>query len=104
MKTCPRCKQEMRDAADRCPQCAYAYGPPQTTLAMDPAATTWLLTILGLLCAGVGLYYLLVEPSAPDATDFLGTGRGTVNLHRLYLGQTLTIVGAIFLAVAWRPR
>lgn len=94
----------MRDAVDECPHCAYAYGPPRNTLAIGGASTTLLLTILGLLCAGVGLYYLLVEPSVPDATDFLGTGRGIVNLHRLYLGQTLTIVGAIFLAVAWRPR
>ena len=58
--------------------------------------------IPGLTCSVVGGYFLIV-PSEGSA-EFLGRSIELVNFHRLYLGQTLTIIGAIFLAAAIRPR
>jgi hypothetical protein len=40
------------------------------------------------------MYYLVVSPGLGD----------TVNLQRLTMGQTFTIVGAIFCGFAWRPK
>ena len=50
--------------------------------------------LFGLGSTGLGLYFLLIGP---------GDG-GAANLQRLTLGETGMIVGAIFLAAAWRPR
>ena len=50
--------------------------------------------LCGLGSTGLGLYFLLTGP---------GDG-GAGNLQRLTLGETGMIVGAIFLAAAWRPR
>ena len=56
--------------------------------------------ILGLVGL-IGGVYILLNPSDSSAEVF---GRNIVNQHRLVIGQTLTIVGAIFLAVGIRPR
>jgi hypothetical protein len=40
--------------------------------------------------------FLLIPPR--------GLGIDTVNIHRLYIGQTATLAGVIFCAAAWRPR
>lgn len=66
------------------------------------------LTLVGLVCGAIGLYFLL-NPGVSVDTSAFGTYGGALpdsiaNLHKLALGQTFTIVGAIFLAVAWRPR
>lgn len=50
--------------------------------------------VIGLVSAAVGLYCLLTG----------GGDSGAVNAQRLTLGATGMIVGAIFLAAAWRPR
>ena len=95
---------EMCDALDRCPPCGYAYGLARDTLTFNPAAMTWFLTFLGLLCAAGALYPLPTRAGQPEGVNVLDTGRDLGNLHRRYLGPALTIVGAISLAVAWRPR
>jgi hypothetical protein len=56
--------------------------------------------ILGLVGL-IGGVYILLNPADSSAEIF---GRSIVNQHRLVIGQTLTIVGAIFLAVGIRPR
>jgi hypothetical protein len=62
------------------------------------------------LCVYVGLFfmvlglYFLLNPEVPVA-DGLGIAVSYVaNIHRLTLGQTFSIVGAIFLASGIRPR
>jgi hypothetical protein len=72
-----------------------------------PMGTIWL-NILGVLSLLVGLWLLVVSPNIRSAgTDDYSTFRSeapdVINLHKMYLGQTFTIVGAIFLAAAWRP-
>jgi hypothetical protein len=59
------------------------------------------LTLLGLACLAGGFYYLVIAPGNPDGYGLSGS---TVNLQRLYIGQTLALAGAIFCAAAWRPR
>jgi hypothetical protein len=68
------------------------------------------LTLLGLACLAVGVFYL-VNPEAPVNIDRSSLGvfstaipESVVNLQKLIIGQTFTIAGAIFLAAAWRPR
>ncbi len=50
--------------------------------------------LIGLVSSALGLYFLLTSPG--DGSAF--------NVQRLTLGETGTIVGAILLAAAWRPR
>jgi hypothetical protein len=64
------------------------------------------LAIAGGLFMLAGLYFLLVAPS--ETVSGVGglLGRDDVrvaNIHRLTLGETFTIVGAIFMGFAWRP-
>jgi len=53
-----------------------------------------------------GLYFLLVAPG--ETVSGLGalgqSDMRVANLHRLTLGETFTIVGAIFSGFAWRPK
>ena len=60
--------------------------------------------VLGALCLLVG-FWLLLNPEGPrDYGSFGDTVPPVVNLQKLYLGQTLAIVGAVFLAAGMRPR
>lgn len=56
---------------------------------------------VGVILSVIGIYFLLVSPSADDAS---GLSTSVVNLQRLYIGQTSAIAGAIFLAAGLRPR
>ncbi|GGY81945.1 PDZ domain-containing protein [Marinobacter zhanjiangensis] len=51
-----------------------------------------ILGILGLVLLFIGAYFLFLNHSE------------TVNFHSLGIGQTLAIVGSIFIAAEWRPR
>ncbi|MBC7192936.1 PDZ domain-containing protein [Marinobacter sp.] len=53
---------------------------------------SYALGIIGILSLIPGLYFLFYMPSE------------TVNLHRLTVGQTLAIIGALFIAAEWRPK
>jgi hypothetical protein len=55
-----------------------------------------------LISLAIGLYFLL-NPEAP-AQYGSSYSSGVVSIQKLTLGDTFTIVGAIFLAAAWRPR
>jgi hypothetical protein len=81
--------------------------PPEANEPAAPpggAGSIDLCLCLGLVCAGVGLYFLLVAPGNPDAVSSLEGGAQIVNLQRLAIGQALTVSGAVFLAVALKPR
>ena len=54
------------------------------------------LSIAGALFFATGMYYLVIAPAVGESE--------TVNLQRLAMGETFTIVGAIFAGFAWRPR
>jgi hypothetical protein len=59
---------------------------------------------LGTLSLLVGLYFL-VNPTADVSSAYGAVGVPQVaNIHKLALGQTLAIVGAVFLAAGLRPR
>lgn len=63
------------------------------------AACAW----IGGVCLAVG-GYLLMDPTSAKAGP-LGIDIGKmVNLQLLTIGQTLAVIGAIFLAAAIRPR
>jgi hypothetical protein len=72
-----------------------------TGAARSDAGVSVFLTLLGLALIGIGLYYLVLHPSNPSE---FGGDSGTVTIHRLVIGQTATLAGVIFCAVAWRPR
>src|SRR4051812_33068317 len=88
------------DAAQQlCRRCAgsqMATVPPTAVVndrkEMDSGAQ---LTLLGLACLAAGFYFLVVAPGNPDEYGLTGS---TVNLQRLYIGQTLALAGAIFCA------
>jgi hypothetical protein len=54
---------------------------------------------LGLLFLAAGAWFLVVDPTGGEVM-----GRSIVNSHKVTLGQTAAIVGAIFLAAGIRPR
>ncbi|WP_280552553.1 hypothetical protein [Halomonas sp. 25-S5] len=58
----------------------------------------FVLGVLGITCMAIGLYLLLISPGTDTAIG------DVVNLQKLSIGQTLSIFGAIFIAVQWRPR
>jgi hypothetical protein len=61
-----------------------------------------------MFCGGVGLVFwafglwFLFNPSVPIDSDTVS--QSVVNLQRLTMGETFTIAGSVFLAVAIRPR
>jgi hypothetical protein len=67
--------------------------PPEDAARRRPAGYLRCV-LIGLVSSALGLYFLLTSPG--DA--------GVADAQRLALGATGTIVGAIFLAAAWRPR
>ena len=54
------------------------------------------LGICGIIIVAAGVYFLFMDPTV-DGTD-------VINMHKVAIGQTLTIVGTILIAVQWRPR
>lgn len=57
----------------------------------------YILGIIGILMVLGGAYFLVIEPGA-------NTGLGNiVNLQKLFVGQTLTLAGSVFVAAQWRP-
>lgn len=131
MATCKRCGSKdagfLSDICGKC--CNEIYGPKapsgelrpdglkqdhdQTAQPVAPAgpqgtAEDWrgsaaLCILLGLACLAIGAY-LLIDPTV-SVPGYAGIGREKVaNIHMMTLGETLSIVGAIFLAAGIRPR
>ena len=63
------------------------YGSPQQNVALG---------VIGILMLIVG-GYVLIDPT-------IGGGSEIANIHLLSVGETLSIVGALFIAAQWRPR
>ncbi|MGM0985317.1 MAG: hypothetical protein ACQEXG_18175 [Pseudomonadota bacterium] len=64
----------------------------------DSKPENFVLGVLGITCMAIGFYLLLVSPGADTEIGAI------VNLQKLSIGQTFSIVGATFIAVQWRPR
>ncbi len=96
MPACPACKTDNVAGATFCQSC----GIPLAA-AVKHGGSEALCITLGLLFGCIGLWFLVVSPSI-GTVELLGGD--VVNLHRLALGETSSIVGAIFLAAAMRPR
>jgi len=71
-----------------------------TTKTKAKTGSAELCIIIGMAGFVLGLYMML----NPSDSSLEVLGRNVVNQQKLILGQTLTIVGAIFLAVGIRPR
>lgn len=55
-----------------------------------------ILGLCGIIIGCGGLFFLFMDPTVE--------GTNLINMHKLVIGQTLTIVGTILVAVQWRPR
>ena len=65
--------------------------------------STELCILLGLACLAAGAYFL-IDPTI-EVAGYAGIGTEKVaNIHKMTLGETLAILGAIFLAAGIRPR
>lgn len=79
------------------PSTYAAAGPPERGSA---SLCVW----LGVIFLAIGAWFLL-NPSTEFGGSLQSSGfPAFINIHRLYIGQTSAIVGAIFLAVGIRPR
>lgn len=62
------------------------------------------LTLMGLGFLVAGLWFLF-NPGVDSGSASTSLLSGSVvNLQRLTIGETFSIVGSVFLASAWRPR
>lgn len=55
-----------------------------------------ILGVCGLIVLAGGLYFLIFDP--------ISAGTDYVDVHKVAIGQTLTIAGTVLAAVQWRPR
>lgn len=53
---------------------------------------------VGCLFLAIGFYFLLIDPGSSTSVGNIA------NLQKLNIGQTCSIIGAIFIAAEWRPR
>ena len=72
---------------------------PQKT-SFEANGSLFLCFFLGAVFMALGAFLLLITPD--EGSQVLG--RSVLNLHKVALGQTAAIVGAIFLAAGLRPR
>lgn len=111
MASCIMCRAEVpanqivRSAGrDLCPACAdreARAGAPASiaAVAVDHTGRAVFFALIGAGCLLGGLY-LLFNPGVDTGNPLVGE---VANLQKLYLGQTLAIIGAVFLAVGLRP-
>jgi hypothetical protein len=110
MKKCPQCGTINPDHAVSC-ECLFnltgvlperqpsapSVGIPSLGLFEVLSAESPLLGWAGIASVAIGLYMLLISPSATATGD-------VVNLQKLTIGETFTICGVILIAAQWRPR
>lgn len=122
MAMCKRCGHRrvglLTDYCSACAPVAYSSGHPIESDAVPEAPAASATTpehargnggsssacaLIGVACLAAG-GYLLMDPTSAKAGP-LGIDIGqVVNLQLLTIGQTLAVIGAIFLAAAIRPR
>ena len=82
--------------------------PSEPTIAAPATSggSTAACATIGTLALAIGLWFLLNPSLAVETVGSYGLREtsNVVNLQRLAIGETLTIVGAIFLGFAMRPR
>jgi hypothetical protein len=66
--------------------------------AKKEAGPSYVLGICGVIVLLGGLFFLFADPGEATAMGQV------VNLHKVIIGQTLTVCGTILIAVQWRPR
>ena len=59
------------------------------------SATTIFMGLVGVIFLLGGLYFLIVDPAS--------AGSSIINIQKMAIGETFSIVGAIFIAAQWRP-
>jgi hypothetical protein len=106
--TCERDYKNKHIAGGAPPDAERPYQPSPITGVPDASLTGGeiALHVLGWMSFLAGLFFLLVSPNiTPDTSTYSVTGPlpDVINLHKMFLGQALTIAGAVFLAAAWRP-
>lgn len=119
---CKRCGERrvglLTDYCEKCASAAYSSGaaaesdptPSEAAaLTSTPAVprsaggSAGACALIGLTCLAIGAY-LLLDPTV-TVPGYAGIDTEKVaNIHMMTLGETLSIVGAIFLAAALRPR
>ncbi|WP_281662063.1 hypothetical protein [Halomonas sp. Alg239-R46] len=57
-----------------------------------------ILGLVGCFFLALGFYFLLIDPGSSTSVGNIA------NLQKLNIGQTCSIIGAIFIAAEWRPR
>jgi hypothetical protein len=120
MATCTRCGQPaglMHTLCDRCldereagvaaPPSPLAWARPSSGVSESDKRTG--LSAIGVLALAAGVYFLLHAEVPRESLGAVGQAMDTfnvppvANLQRLIVGQTLALIGALFLGFAWRP-
>jgi hypothetical protein len=124
---CPKCRADIGDAhpyswcaecGEQLPQEIAAKLPAAQIRTVSPSRKNRGLCLhdtpergYGPLCITLGVVFLLIggwfllNPASEMGESLQSSGLPLfINIHRLYIGQTSAIVGAIFLAVGIRPR
>lgn len=99
MPACPQCQAENSSTAVFCGSCGFRMSGTPPAAAHEKGSEAVCL-VLGLCFLAIGLWYLVVSPGLGSAL----LGQDVVNLQKLTIGETSSIMGAIFLAAAARPR
>ena len=117
MAICKACGVEkagfMSDLCSNCMDKPAAPSPSAQSIAStaaSPTAQSFISTqeqgsastclALGVLSLLIGLYFL-IDPTTGSSSEY---GSQVANIHKLTLGETFSIMGAIFLAAGLRPR
>ena len=95
----PRRQSRRRHRPDR----GLTTTPPATPSVRAGQGSAAICVLLGLLFMLVSVYFLVVAPSE-GSTEFLGRTLAVTRLQRLAIGQTSSIIGAIYLAAGFRRR
>jgi len=102
---CPSCGVTNPPGSLRC-DCGHLLksDPARATNRNTEAQRLPVLGILGVICFSVGIYFLLDPTVWTSSTSKTSETTSVVNLQALGIGETLSVVGAIFIAAEWRPR
>ena len=90
MNMCDACIDNQANGSYKIPLITATAVDHGTTVSYAP-----MIFFIGILMMGIGLYNLL-NPTSPEIHTLPGYTQGIANLHKLFIGQTLSILGGIF--------